>query len=207
MEEIVTIDGHQFKLTVDRPLTAQEKAQVIAQIRAQTGCSTCGPRGGIATPSWNYGGMSSLAVPAGTTAATTTATCPANKQSGSSVTLQATPAGGIGPYTATFYRQVAGTAASLSTASPITEGNTATYTYTITDADVSAAAISGTITIAVPGGGGVGAEFGPLSAGYIRFSNIVTDSCAAGAGGPGWCAQYCDVAIVCIPPTCGFVVS
>ena len=43
MEEIVTVDGRQFKLSVDRPLTATEKAQVLTEIRKQTGCGTCGP--------------------------------------------------------------------------------------------------------------------------------------------------------------------
>ncbi len=56
MEEIITLDGKQFKLTTDRPLTAEQKEQVIAEIRKQTGCGTCGPKVSKMGNDWQYGG-------------------------------------------------------------------------------------------------------------------------------------------------------
>lgn len=56
MEEIITVDGRQFKLSADRPLTVQEKAQTIAEIRKQTGCGTCGPKVSKMGNDWQYGG-------------------------------------------------------------------------------------------------------------------------------------------------------
>lgn len=41
MEEIVTIDGKQYKLMYDRSLTVEQKTQAITDIRKQTGCG-CG---------------------------------------------------------------------------------------------------------------------------------------------------------------------
>lgn len=41
MEELVTIDGTQFKLMTDQPLTAEQKTQTVEEIRKSTGCG-CG---------------------------------------------------------------------------------------------------------------------------------------------------------------------
>jgi len=40
MEEVITLDGRQFRLTTDRPLTILEKEQAIADIKKQTGTIT-----------------------------------------------------------------------------------------------------------------------------------------------------------------------
>lgn len=41
MIEIVTVDGKQFELATEYPLTEQQKQQTISDIRKQTGCSSC----------------------------------------------------------------------------------------------------------------------------------------------------------------------
>jgi hypothetical protein len=41
MEEIITLDGKQFKLMSNRPLTSLERQQAILDIRKQSGCSSC----------------------------------------------------------------------------------------------------------------------------------------------------------------------
>lgn len=41
MKEIVTIDGKQFELMTEYPLTEQQRQQTISDIRQHTGCSSC----------------------------------------------------------------------------------------------------------------------------------------------------------------------
>ena len=41
MIEIVTVDGKQFELTTEYPLTEQQRQQTISDIRRQTGCTSC----------------------------------------------------------------------------------------------------------------------------------------------------------------------
>jgi hypothetical protein len=41
MKEIVTVDGKQFELTTEYPLTEQQRQQTISDIRKSTGCSSC----------------------------------------------------------------------------------------------------------------------------------------------------------------------
>lgn len=41
MKEIVTIDGKQFELITEYPLTEQQRQQTISDIRKQSGCSSC----------------------------------------------------------------------------------------------------------------------------------------------------------------------
>mgnify|MGYP003393798175 CR=1 FL=1 len=211
MEEIITLDGRQFKLTVDRPLTATEKAQVLTEIRKQTGCSTCGPRVANMGNDWQYGGIHSLIFDSDVTGDGT-----GPKGSGSTVTLKANPLSGVGPYDVRFWRSNTG-------ASPITtditnasymgstEGVTVTATYVITDIDVAAAvgntlaqvpsAVNTTTGVITLGGATTA-----LTAGSIRFYSSIVDSCK-GALGPGVCAQYADVTLTCVAPTCNFVVT
>lgn len=209
MEEIVTVDGRQFKLSVDRPLNATERAQVLTEIRKQS-CGTCHqPR----TLSTGFGGIHSLIFQGDVTGAAYGA---GPKSSGDTVTLKAQPLGGVGPYDVRFWRSNTGE-------SPITtgianafylgstEGTTVTATYPIVDADIAAAdgntlaqepsavdTTSGAITL--------GGTVSGLTAGSIRFYTSIVDSCA-GAAGPGVCAQYVDVTLTCVAPTCNFVVT
>ena len=41
MIEIVNVDGKQFELTTEYPLTEQQRQQTISDIRRQTGCTSC----------------------------------------------------------------------------------------------------------------------------------------------------------------------
>jgi hypothetical protein len=41
MEELITLDGKQFRLMSDRPLTTFERQQTISDIRRQSECSSC----------------------------------------------------------------------------------------------------------------------------------------------------------------------
>ena len=209
MEEMITLDGRQFKLTVDRPLTATEKAQVLAEIRKQTGCGTCGqPRTMNMGNDWQYGGVYGMNVPsAGAT------TCPTGKGSGSTVTLTANPSGGIGPYKVAFWYSSNGTSVtqvgSTTTGNP--EGTPYAQSFTISDSDIATA--GGNASAVAPSDVNVsnmqpvlGGATAGLATGSLRVYSCAVDSCPT-AGGPGTCAQYCDIAITCVAPTCNFVVT
>ncbi len=235
MEEIITLDGRQFKLTTDRPLTAEQKAQTIAEIRKQTGCGTCAAKVTNMSNDWQYGGVQSM-VPTKTPGP---GTPPAGtKGSGDDVSLSIQPTGGVGPYTAWFYIHHNATdrgsiipAARLGTGSsgtnppgkaligggqvnplaPITEGTIVTYVYILDDTDVRTATGDGGATLptdvdATTGALTFGATAAALGAATIRFYTSVVDSCS-GTTGPAACIQWADVSLVCISPTCSFIVS
>ncbi len=198
MEEIITLDGRQFKLTTDRPLTALERAQTIAEIRKQTGCSSCNqPR----TMSSEYGIYSM------------TPTCTAStKASGQTITLAAAPDGGVGPYTVRFWRKAGGTGGTYSlvgtTKNSVTEATTVTESITLNDFDISSA--TGDTTAGAPTvntAGTISDPFGGTAAlanGKIRVATTTTDLCPTGIQ---TCVEYCDVNLACVAPTCNFVVS
>ena len=200
MEEIVTLDGRQFKLSIDRPLTATEKAQVLAEIRKQTGCGTCAQPGiRSMDPNWGYGGIRSMAP-----------TCvTGTKSSGDVVTLAAAPSGAIGPYHVRFFRKSApGAYTELGSVRTITELSSTSVTIGLIDADFTGAV--GDTTAGVPTTGATGAIADPedtslaLAVGKIRVATTTYDSCPTGAQS---CVEYCDVNLACVAPTCNFVVS
>lgn len=197
MEEIVTLDGRQFKLATDRPLTATERAQVLTEIRKQTGCGTCGPR--TLSSEYNIYSM--------------TPTCStATKASGDTITLVAAPNGGIGPYTVRFWRKAGGTGGTYSlvgtTKTSVTEANSVTETVTLNDSDVSSA--TGDTTAGAPvasTAGTISDPFGGTAAlanAKIRVATTTTDLCPTGIQ---TCVEYCDVNLACVAPTCNFVVT
>ncbi len=181
MEEIITVDGKQFKLTTDRPLSALEKTQTIAQIRKQTGCSSCSQPKSLS----GFGGIQSLP-----------GTCPVGKTAGDTLNMLATAISGVAPYNAKFYKDVTGTTlvparvqiGVISTPAGITiaaDGGTASDTYVLTDLDVASANFDGT-------------------AGAIQLISTVTDSCPTGGL---TCEQVCTMTVACPAPTCSFVVT
>lgn len=203
MEEIVTVDGRQFKLTVDRPLTAQEKAQVLTEIRKQTGCGTCG-QNVIANMS-SYGSIYSMAPVCVTTPKGTT----------DIITLAAAPMVGTGPYKATFLKSPgtstvtdgsdaatiaagrltftlpAGTTTNP-TAKNVPEATAATVptvsaTYALDDVDVAGARARGLDVTA-----------------SVIFRVDIEDSCPTGVK---TCSEICKVFVTCPVPTCNFIVS
>jgi hypothetical protein len=195
MEEIITLDGKQFKLTTDRPLTALERQQTMAQIRAQTGCSSCRqPR----TLSAGFGDIYGMAP-----------TCTDTKSSGDTITLAATPSGAIGPYHVRFFRKSApGAYTELGTVRTIAEFDSTSTTISLVDADFTGAV--GNDTAGVPTTDATGAITDPgdgsaaLGAGKIRVATTTYDSCPTGAQS---CVEYCDVNLACVAPTCNFVVT
>lgn len=196
MEEIVTVDGKQFKLTTDRPLTALERQQTIAQIRQQSGCSSCGPR----SLSAGYGGIQNLG------ACNTRTYAESN-----TVTLVAGPLGGTGPYHVRFWRlpNVGGTMtySELGSAQTCAEGATVGTSFILYDTDFVAA--SGTTTAKEPitntaGAISDGTTVSTLAAGSIRVATTIYDSCPTT---PQTCVSYCDINLACTAPTCNFVVS
>jgi hypothetical protein len=204
MEEIVTVDGKQFKLTVDRPLTATEKANVMADIKKQS-CGTCGPRGTPRTMAAGLGRMRSLDVGL---------SCfEGMKSSGDDVTLKASPDGAVGPYFVRFWRKSAPGAYAEIGGGPITvnEGSNTSYTFELTDSDLTGAVGDATAGAPIvddePSTGEItdpensNATFG---AGILRVATTTYDSCPTGARG---CVEYCDVSLACVAPTCNFVVT
>jgi hypothetical protein len=202
MEEIITLDGRQFKLTTDRPLTAQERQQTISQIRAQTGCSSCrqpNTLGGFA----DMLGLASDGL----------ATCfGGTKASGEAITLAATPSGAIGPYHIRFWRMPATGGAhsygELGTVQTVSEFSSASTSFTLYDTDLVAASgvTAGTPTYSSTT---LGAVYDPgtgndVANGNIRVATTVYDSCPTGNRS---CISWCDVALGCIAPTCNFTVT
>ena len=195
MEEIITVDGNQFKLSTDRPLTTIEKAQTIEQIRKQTGCGTCGqPR----TMSAGFSDIYSM-----------TPTCVSStKSSGDFVTLAATPSGAIGPYHVRFWRKSApGAYTEIWSVQTIAEFSSTSTSFQLTDADFTGAI--GDSTAATPTTGATGAITDPetgsgFTAGKIRVATTTYDSCPTGAQS---CVEYCDVNLACVAPICNFVGS
>jgi hypothetical protein len=202
MEEVLTIDGKQFKLTTDRPLTAEQKAQTITEIRKQTGCGTCGPKVASANPNWKYGGIKSLAV-----------TCPAPGISGAednpkvvtnTITMVATPVQGVSPYMITFRKtpaasadgseagatevMTAGRLGGLAnpTTKTITEGTPITRVYTLDLDDLNGAVTKAGDTMP-----------------SITFASTIEDSCTP----VQTCVNACKIFVGCVPPVCDFVVS
>lgn len=182
MEEIITVDGRQFKLTTDRPLTVQEKTQTIAEIRKQTGCGTCGTK--AVQPNTMNSQIKSMA-----------GTCPVvPKTGGDTLNLSATAVSGVQPYNAKFYKDVTGTIAvpnRVQIGIPAgvaiaTDGGTALDTYVLTDLDASSA------------------NFGGI-AGDIQLIAVITDSCPS--PGPQSCEQTCILSITCATPICNFTVT
>jgi hypothetical protein len=47
MKEIVTVNGKQFEIVTEYPLTEQQRQQTISDIRKQSGCSTCNQAHGL----------------------------------------------------------------------------------------------------------------------------------------------------------------
>ncbi len=152
MEEMITVDGRQFKLSYDRPLTAEQRTQTIAQIRQQTGCGGgCGQK--VMSAGFGNEGMIFAMTP----------TCTRTTySSGDTITMAAAPNGGIGPYTVTFYYDKGGGPVQVgSTQTSVTEATTASQTLTITDAIAAGASYSG--------------------AGTIQLKVAISDSCPTGA--------------------------
>jgi hypothetical protein len=222
MEEIITVDGKQFKLSTDRPLTALERAQTIAQIRQQTGCGTCGGKAAqlrSMDSGLGYGEIKSM----GPCAAGLKGSGPLDDP----VSLVAAPDGGVGPYTVKFYIKrnteayvLMATGAGTPALGTVTGTNTQTvnegssttaFSYKLIDTDIVAA--TGDAAAGEPATGTTGAvtdpadTTAPLSAGQIRFATTTVDSCVVAAGGPKYCIEWCDVTITCVAPTCNFTVT
>lgn len=203
MEEIIALDGKQFKLTVDRPLTATEKAQVLADIRKQTGCGTCGTR--TAQPVRNMGGRIASMVPPATCTKTTISSAP-----GDLATLSATPNNGTANYTVTFLGQFGGAPVVLAGAgltgfnpqAGLVDGQTTTLvTYQVSDAEIVASAGGPPAALNV-NGSGIGVPAGAVNT--VRFIVHTIDQCPTGALS---CLDYCDLAIICPTPICNFIVT
>lgn len=196
MEEIVTVGGKQYKLTTDRPLTALERQQTIAQIQRQTGCSTCRQPTTLSAGFGDIYGMAPTCV-TGT------------KSSGDTITLATTPSGAIGPYSVRFFRKSApGPYTELGSVRTVLEGSSTSTSITLTDADFTGAI--GDTTAGVPTTGATGAITDPedtsavLAVGKIRVATTTYDSCPTGSQS---CVEYCDINLACVAPTCNFVVT
>jgi len=118
---------------------------------------------------------------------TALASCPSTpKYSGDTVTLKATPTGGVEPYVVTFKKD--GSTISTSRlgglSNPTTgavEDTQITRVYTLDDLDISSA-----------------------STGTINFSVYIEDSCPTG---PMSCTETCTISVGCVAPICNFTVT
>lgn len=177
MEEIITIDGKKYKLTYNKPLTADQRSNAIAEIQKQSSCVECG------SETTSSDDVKSMAP-----------TCPGPKQSGDTVTLNCAPDGGVGPYTVTYYKKVGAAAEMmLGTSHTVPEGgpDPTPYTDTITDSDVSGAT-------------GDPAATPPLASATIRYRVSIEDSCPTGVQ---TCTELCDVGITCVAIACNFIAA
>lgn len=133
-----------------------------------------------------YGSIPYGSTPFGGTVAELAPTCPTvPKFSGNTVTIQATPKDGIGPYYVEFRKDdVAIDPSRLGDVNPIPsapENIQITRVYTLNDADIA---------------GAVG--------GFIKFTIFIRDSCPTGGL---TCIEDCFVSIGCVAPVCNFTVT
>lgn len=189
MEEIITIDGNQFQLSYDQPISPEQRLQAIEDIKTSIGCKTCGQTSQIRK---------------------LTATCTTTpKGSGDPISLNAAPMNGVAPYTVTFYKKVGiNTPVQIGTKSNVNEAIAPTVgtvipalSYTLTDEDVAGSMGDPSTTISATNPDGVA-----LDPGKIRIRTVVTDSCV-GAGGPATCEDFCDIPLICVTPTCNPIIG
>ncbi len=115
------------------------------------------------------------------------AKCPMNpKYSGDTVTLNATPKDGIGPYYVVFKKgiYIIDPSRLESLPNPVTgvaENTLITRVFTLDDVDVASA-----------------------TGGTIDFSVYIEDSCPTG---PMTCTQTCTITLGCVAPVCNFAVT
>lgn len=111
-----------------------------------------------------------------------TPTCPTTrKYSGDTISMQATPRDGVGPYSVTFRKDnIPITGCSYIN---VIENTTVICNYLLTDDDARSA-----------------------TTGMIDFSVFITDSCPYPIG-PSSCEEYCIIYIGCITPSCNFIVT
>lgn len=203
MEEIITVDGKQYKLTYDKPLTVEQRTQTIESVRKQTGCGTCGGQRMI-----NVGGI--IKSMATTCTKTTIQTAPNNIAN-----LAAAPTTGTALYHVRFLGQFGGAPALLAggglTGSADQTGIAESPDGIITTTTVVSYAVSDAELVASAGGppaatnvDGTGIDVPAGAANSVRFLVSMTDSCP---GTPKKCLEYCDIAITCPTPTCNFVVT
>lgn len=226
MEEIITLDGKQFKLTTDVPLTAEQKVQTIAEIRKQTGCGTCGqPRTAKMSNDWQYGGVRNLVDTDTGTGSSCTAVV---KADGVGITMTSTPTQGVAPYSLEFRRSKAN--------DPSTAITVANYVGT-TDA-ILAARLGTGLTVGGPYPANPDVLTGSPQANPVTgvtenttitrtyvmaigdindavsrnpgfegasllFGTVIIDSCAT----PQKCVTYCKVFVACPVPVCDFTVA
>lgn len=223
MEEIITVDGRQFKLTVDRPLTAEQKAQTIAEIKKQTGCGSCGPRVAKMGNDWQYGGVKSLPAQTGNPPGCPGPLAPGGspgtaKGEGDLVTMSVTPVQGVAPYSLVFRKSAAGnydktypgTTEIISRAFLVAPG--APYGdpagMTMPGADVTGVygnIVEGgnlkrvyTLTLLdIQGATSVGAGA------TMIFGSTLTDSCSPAST----CTNFCEIFVSCPAPVCDFTVT
>jgi hypothetical protein len=194
MEEIITVDGKQFRLTTDRPLSSIEKAQTIDQIRQQTGCGTCGTKR-----------TESIGRAIKSLAACSTIVY----GDGDPVTLTANPDTGTAPYAVRFWRKSTTTYTNIGTATAAVDGDTVSTSFSMSDILIAgalgnAAATEPSSVNTTTGAITDGATAATIAAGTIRLAVTTVDSCPTGAQ---TCVEWCDISLACPAPVCNFVVS
>jgi hypothetical protein len=130
MEETITVDGKQFLLMTDIPLTAEQRGQAIAEIRKQSGCG-CGKT------------VSATGVETLTNTCTRTSAFV-----GESITLKASAAGGTAPYTVVFTKG----ATQIGSFPSVAENTQVTQLYTAVTGDIGTQTFNVTVTDSCPGG-------------------------------------------------------
>jgi hypothetical protein len=131
MEETITVDGKQFILTADTPLTTEQKEQAIAEIRKQSGCGCSGKVANVA-------GIETM-----------TKTCTKTSAFvGETITLKATGSGGTPPYLIVFTKG----ATELVRFTGVPENTEKSTTYVVQSIDVPSVSLNVTITDSCPGG-------------------------------------------------------
>lgn len=132
MEETITVDGKQFILMADAPLTVEQKAQTITEIRKQSGCG-CGNK------------IASADAKIETMANTCTRT---SAFVGETITLKASASGGTAPYLIVFVKG----ATEIGRFTGVAENVQVTTTYVVTSTDVGAQGFNAVVTDQCPGG-------------------------------------------------------
>ena len=202
MEETVTINEQQYKLSYYQPLTPEQRSKAIEQLKilyVPKGCIIMRESSPMQQMSSQqiYGNLMIL-----------TSSCPGGtKQKGGTISLNAAPMGGIAPYTVMYYKkigtaaptQIGTTATGVSEATNSTTPSTTTQTYTILNDDVKNSTGDPT-----PAPGSPPYVSTALVSGHLRIITQITDSCPTGSQSS---IEFCDVSLSCASPACNLIIA
>ena len=202
MEEIITINEQQYKLSFPQSLTPEQRSKAIERLKI-----LYVPKGCIIMRESSTTQQMSLQQLLGNLMVLTSSCPGGTKQEGGTISLNAAPMGGIAPYTVMYYKkigttapvQIGTTATGVSEATNSTTPSTTTQTYTILNDDVM-----NSTGDATPNPAASPYVSTALASGYLRIITKITDSCPTVSQSN---IEFCDISLSCAAPTCNLIIT